>query len=137
LFDAAGRVIGISTAIKSPVGASVGVGFAVPVNQLREAIPLLTEGKTVARPFLGIEGSSSGQGVQVARVTPGTSAEAAGIQNGDLIVGIEGQKVRTVEDIGAELTRHKVGDRIEVTIRRGGSEQKLSVELKPLPPSAS
>jgi putative serine protease PepD len=137
LFDAAGRVIGINTAIKSPVGASVGIGFAVPVNQLRDSIPLLSEGKAVSRPFLGIEGSASGQGVAVARVTPGSSAEGAGIQSGDIIVGIEGQKVRTVEDIGAELTRHKVGDRIEVTVKRGGGEQKLSVELKALPQPSS
>ena len=137
LFDAAGRVIGINTAIKSPVGGSVGVGFAVPVNQVRESLPLLTEGKAVERPFLGIEGRPGGRGVEVVNVTDGSSAKGAGIVQGDVITGIAGRKVLTVDDIAAELSKHKVGDKVDVTVIRGGSEKKLSVELKSLPATRS
>jgi putative serine protease PepD len=137
LFDAAGRVIGINTAIKSPVGGSVGVGFAVPVNQVRDSIPLLSEGKTIERAFLGIEGKAGGKGVDVVNVTGGSSADGAGIRTGDVIVSVDGHKVLTVDDIAAQLTKHKVGDRIEVTIQRSGEEKKVEVELKPLPASSS
>jgi putative serine protease PepD len=137
LFDGAGRVIGINTAIKSPVGGSVGVGFAVPVNQVRESLPLLSEGKAVERPFLGIEGKPGGGGVEVVNVTSGSSADGAGVHSGDVITGIAGRKVLTVDDIAAELSKHKVGDKVDLTVTRDGSDRKLSVELKPLPATRS
>jgi S1-C subfamily serine protease len=133
LFDGSGRVIGINTAIKSPVGGSVGVGFAVPVNQVRESLPLLVQGKTVERPFLGIEGRGNGKGVEVARVTDGSSASGGGVEAGDVITSIAGRKVLTIDDIAAELDQHKVGDRVDVTVIRGGAEKTLSLQLKPLP----
>jgi putative serine protease PepD len=137
LLNANGEVIGITTAIESPVDGSVGVGFAVPVNQVRESLPLLSQGKTVERPFLGIEGKPNGKGVEVAGVTKGSSADGAGVTQGDVITSIAGRKVLTVDDIAAELDRHKVGDKVDLTVTRDGAEKKLSVEFRPLPPSSS
>ena len=133
VFDLAGRVVGIATAIESPVRGSVGIGFAVPVNQARRALPDLANGSSIEHPFLGVQaqgGEGSGDGVAVQAVTPGSSAEAAGLRVGDRILAIDGTTLASIEDLAQEVQKHAVGDVINLRVRRGGETLTLSAILQ-------
>ncbi len=131
LFNLAGEVIGITTAIESPIRGSVGVGFAVPINQAQRALPSLVRGTTVLHPFLGIQGEpSSAGGVEIVGLTPAGSADAAGLRTGDVITAISGVPVSSIDDISKEIERHGVGKRVTLTVRRGNDTITISVVLR-------
>jgi serine protease Do len=142
LVDAAGDVIGVNSSIYSPSGGSVGLGFAIPINRAsRVAEDLLTHG-SVRRPWVGIKPSVSATrvlgkaptlGVPVAAVTTGSPAAHAGIRKGDVIVAAEKRPIRNAYDWEAELLELRVGDTIPITLRRGGSEKTVSVQIADLP----
>lgn len=160
LLNASGEVVGITTAIDSPTGGNVGIGFAVPINTARSELADLMAGKTVSHPWLGISGTpvtdSVAQqlgvpvgGVYVAQVVPNSPASAAGLQGatdgnsqsqsaqlpkgGDVILSVDQQKVSKVEDISAYLDTKKPGDKITLTILRNGANQDVSVTLAEWP----
>ena len=133
LLDAAGNVIGISTAIRRG-NLAEGIGFALPINEARRAMEeLLTLGK-VQRGFLGIEMNPQGineasaeyyglpdtQGVIVARVTDGEPADTAGIERNDVIRRVDGEVVRDNFDLVKKISSHRPGDEIEIEIFRDG-----------------
>jgi putative serine protease PepD len=131
LFNLAGEVIGITTAIESPIRGSVGVGFAVPINQAQRALPALVRGTTVQHPFLGIQGEpSAAGGVEIVGLTPGGSADAAGLRTGDVITAIDGVPVASIDEIAKQLDRHGVGKRITLTVRRGNDIISISLTLR-------
>jgi S1-C subfamily serine protease len=148
LIDARGRVIGVNSQIATAGGGNgnVGIGFAVPSNTVRDVVPQLKAGKTIARPYLGVSTSTSseGNGAVVRSVTAGGPAEKAGMRassqpndaGGDTIVAIDGKAVNTPDDVAAEITKHHVGDEVKVTVQRGGSQATLSVHLEKRPESA-
>jgi S1-C subfamily serine protease len=158
LLDSAGRLIGVNTAIYSESGSSAGIGFAIPVDTVNEVVPELIrtgEGKKPsapqrkqARPGLGIQMASdelaqeSGvmEGVVIARVLPGTPAARAGLvaahldQNdkvvlGDVIVGIDDQRIRTVNDLQQVLKNRRVGDKVTLQVLRGGQQISKVITL--------
>lgn len=152
LLDSAGRLIGINTAIYSPSGASAGIGFAVPVDTVNRVVPELIRHGKVIRPALGIEVDErlnqrltrfhGVDGVVVLRVTPGSAAERAGLQGarlgpdgdilpGDVITAIDGQAVVDVGDMLTRLGDYRVGDTVQVTVRRGERDLDLPVTLQP------
>lgn len=137
LLDSFGRVIGMNTAILSASGASAGIGFAIPIDTInRIASQLIVKGK-VERPGLGITliprniAARFGiQGAIIMEVFPGSAAYKAGLQGtiwsrtgnvilGDVIVEIEGVKIKEPDDLIREISRYDVGDRIRVKILRG------------------
>jgi S1-C subfamily serine protease len=130
LIDSSGAVLGINTAIESPVQGSVGVGFAIPINQLKDELSDLAVGRTVRRAFLGIQGRNVRGGVEIVDVLRGSTAEAAGLRSGDIVVSLGGRQITRVDDLANELTSHKVGDRIGIEFRRDGQNTKVTVELK-------
>jgi|GEM_PF-205957 len=137
LLDAAGRVIGVNTAILTAGGGgSVGIGFAVPSNTLREVVPQLERGRGVQRAFLGVETreSQGGPGAYVAKVTPGAPASSAGLQPGDTIVAVGGDAVTLPEDIAGAISNRRPGDRIDIEVQRAGARRTLSVTLGARPP---
>jgi putative serine protease PepD len=139
LLDSAGRVIGVNTAILTAgSGGSVGIGFAVPSNTIREVVPRLERGRTVQRAYLGVQtrDSQTGQGAYVATVTPGTPAARAGLQVGDTIVGVGADPVTISEDVSIAIEDRKPGDHVAVEVQRAGSRKTLVVTLGTRPANA-
>jgi S1-C subfamily serine protease len=123
LLDADGRVIGVNSQARE--GAS-GIGFAVPVDTLKDVLAKLRRGERIDRPFLGV---STGDGGRVASVVAGGPADKAGVRRGDTIVSIDGRAVRNAEDVAQAVQRRRTGDQVSVKVRRGERTLELRVKL--------
>ena len=139
LVNSEGKVIGINT-IKFAETRVEGMGFAIPINEAKPIIEDLINNKKVLRPYLGIQGITISkeeaeeykltQGVYVRVVIPGSGADAAGVRRGDIITKIDDKKVLTIEDLIAEIQKHKVGDTVKIEVYNQGNEYKtLNVKL--------
>ena len=141
LLDAAGRVIGVNSQIAttSGSGGSVGIGFAVPANTVRQVVPRLRTGASIKRAYLGIESRASiaGPGAMVANVVPGGPADQAGLQPGDTITRVGGEEIRAPEDISAAIERRSPGDKVDIELRRAGDERTVRATLGTRPENAS
>jgi serine protease Do len=147
LADLDGRVIGINTAISSPNGGSVGIGFAIPIDMAKQVMHELIQDGKVSRGFLALVPENidptlaealhlDGQsGALVAQVTPGGPADQAGIRQGDVIVGFAGQPVENSADLRNRVAKTPPGEREKVEILRGGRHEVVSVKLgeRPIP----
>ncbi len=149
LLDSSGRLIGVNTAIYSPSGASAGIGFSIPVDVVKWVVPDLIEYGKLQRPTLGVELASPQiaqrlnlEGVLVINVVDDSAAEKAGIQPtyrdrngrlvlGDIIVGINGEKVENENDLILALEKYKVGDRIRILVERNNEQVPLALTLDP------
>ncbi len=144
LVDATGRVIGINVAIKSPTGGNVGIGFAIPSNTARQVMEaLITKGKVV-RGFLGVVptaltpaqrekyGVKAG-GALVETVSEGTPAAKAGLQPEDVIVKVNGRDVEDDVDFRSVVASAAPGETIELVVRRGGKDVRVSAKLEAAP----
>jgi serine protease Do len=133
-FDLKGSVIGINTAIYSPNGGSVGIGFAIPANRARPVIEQLKEHGKVARGWLGVQiqpvtaeiarnvGLANLAGALVAKVGAGSPAAAAGFEQGDVILSINGQEIRRMHDLPLVIAETPIGRIAAVTVwRRNGA----------------
>ncbi|MFN2515512.1 MAG: S1C family serine protease [Pyrinomonadaceae bacterium] len=151
LLDSHGRMIGINSQILSRSGASAGVGFAVPVNIAKRIVPQLVRSGEVRRPKLGISSRDVevlknqielpvSQGVIIWQVAAGEAAANAGLRGltqtengdveiGDIIVGIDGQKIANNDDLYRILDKHQVGDTVQVQIMRNGRRTIVPVRL--------
>ena len=131
LLDGNGRVIGVNSQIKSGSQSNSGVGFAVPVNTVKFVVPRIKSGGKVERAYLGVENVTppDRSGAIVNTVVPGAPAQQAGLQPGDKIVQIDGQKISSSEDVSAAVTSRKPGERAKVTVERGGDRRTLTVNL--------
>ncbi|MFE5258876.1 S1C family serine protease [Streptomyces coelicoflavus] len=149
LLDAQGRAIGINSAIRSAdtgsaesdggQAGSIGLGFAIPINQgKRVAEELINTGKAT-HPVIGITldmgytgdgarvGAKSGDGGPA--VTEGGPGAKAGIEPGDVITAVDGQRVHSGEELIVKTRAHRPGDRLELTLERDGKETKVSLVL--------
>jgi len=161
LLNLQGQVVGINTAINSATGEFSGIGFAVPSNTIARELPTLIQKGTYDHPWLGISGGlmtpdqvlSAGlprnyKGVVVGSVQPGSPAEKAGLQGipqgdisigqkiGDIITGVDGHPVRTIDDLINYIDLHKaVGDNVVLTISRQGQITNLNLVLGARPQS--
>jgi S1-C subfamily serine protease len=160
LLNSSGEVIGVSTAIFSPSGGSVGVGFAVPINTAKRIIPELISRGYVARPYLGITGHEvfpalaqalrlpAKEGIMVVEVTPGSPAQRAGIRGGDravqvgnmivrvggdIITEVDQVKVRTFEELSDFIDGKRPGDTVTLTFNRQGKLTVVEVRLRERP----
>jgi S1-C subfamily serine protease len=148
LLDAAGRVIGVNSQIATGEGSggSVGIGFAVPVATVKRVLPELERDGRVRRPFLGVRGRESQEGVLVEAVQAGTPAAVAGIQGGDreaiderdgsivvlggdVITHIGKREVRTMDDVHSALGGLRPGQKVEVELKRDGRATETTVQL--------
>src|SRR3989454_9265188 len=151
-----GEVIGINTMIASSVGQSAGIGFAIPINTAKAVLnDLVTLGR-VRRPALGVRtipvtpelaeqmGLPANYGLLIVQVVPGGAADRAGLRGGsepaylgnipirtggDLIVGIDGEKIETQQDLSQIMNNHRAGDTVRVTVYRGKKKVDVSVTL--------
>ena len=148
LLDSAGRLIGVTTAIKSPSGGSVGIGFAIPVDTVQRFVPQLISTGKVKRPGLGIHPLDDRraalmrvQGIVIVDVRPNSAAEKAGLRGvdierqtvGDIILEIEGHPIQNQEDLYRSLDDHDVGDIIRLKVLRGDKTIVVQVTLQELP----
>jgi serine protease Do len=138
LFDLRGQVVGINTAI-NPNGR--GIGFAIPVDALKDVLPQLLSAGKVARGRLGVGiqqvgaslakafGLARPEGALVAEVEPGSPADKAGIKAGDLILRVDQSSVARAEDLPRVVARHKPGSKVKVEIRRERVTRTVEVSL--------
>jgi S1-C subfamily serine protease len=147
LLDSAGRVIGMNTAIYSPTGASVGIGFAVPVDTVNRIVEQLIKYGKVTRPTLGIVFAEDQvmrriglKGALVLDFTPKSGAAAAGLRAtkrdrfgrvllGDIVVQIDGKNVASTNDVYKAIDAHEVGDSVKLTVEREGKKETIAVKL--------
>jgi putative serine protease PepD len=132
LLDERGSVIGVNAQIESGGNGrgNVGIGFAVPSNDVLKDLPALRRGQTVKHPYLGIsqiEDPSGGS--RVAEVVPGGPADEAGIEPGDVVVSVGGNEVQDPNDVASALDKYQPGDHVKVEVRRGSDLHSLEVEL--------
>jgi len=141
LFDSEGRVIGINTAIYSPSGGSVGIGFAIPSELAMTIVDQLKESGTVERGWLGVEyqpvteavaaslGLDGTHGALVASVVEGGPAEKAGVKMGDVILSLDGKPLEDPKDLPRLVAETKAGSDVEMMVLRNGKQKKLDVEI--------
>lgn len=142
LVGPTGEVMGINT-IKLVESGVEGMGFAIPINDVKPIVDEIMQEGRVKRPVLGISGQnmieSLGQtyeipvGIFVANVMPGSSADIAGIKPKDIILEFDGQKVTTMEELKPLLQAKKIGDVVKVRLIRGGEKVEVEVQLKEAP----
>ena len=140
-FDLKGRVVGVNTAIFSPNGGSVGIGFAIPARVAKETVNQLMANGSVTRGWLGIQlqevtteiaaalGLKEKGGVLVADVIDGTPAQKSGLMDGDVILGIAGENVSTTNELSRRVASFQPGKEVELKIQRDGKIRNLKVKL--------
>ena len=145
LVNLEGQVIGINTAIASNSGGYQGIGFAIPINHAQWVVSQLHEYGEVRRSFLGVDietltskrsaslGLATKVGVYVKNVKPGTPADKAGIQAGDVIVEFANKPVRDSRDLQNVVERQSIGDKHVVDVIRDGTRTSVEVVLELMP----
>jgi putative serine protease PepD len=132
LVNTRGEVIGINTAIATSGQSTgnIGVGFAIPSNKAKDVAGKLQRGEKVSHPSLGVSVSPAEDGgAVVATVTPGSAAEKAGLQRGDVITRFGDTIVNDSNDLVGAVQAGKVGDRVEVRYERNGAPATVTVTL--------
>lgn len=142
LINVKGELVGINTLIQSPTGAYSGYAFAIPVNIARKVVNDLKDYGKVQRGVLGIRmgeltpvlaeelGIRENSGIYVGEVVSGGAAQKAGMKEGDIIQGINGQEVKTTPEFYEQLGKFHPGSQIQLRIKRDGNEKLLDVVLQ-------
>ena len=147
LLNSLGQLVGVNTAIYSPSGASAGIGFAIPVNTVKDVVPQLISYGKVLHPIIGVELASDSwvrryriQGVPVVHVYPGLPAARAGmigarqvsrreVKLGDVITHVEEREIRSSDDYLTALEQYEPGDTVTIRTRRDDEEMRFEVTL--------
>lgn len=146
LVNTRGELVGINTMIYSETGNFVGYSFAVPVNIVKKVVTDIKQYGVVQRAMLGVsvlelsdlkkeypekyDKLSVKEGVYVAEFSSNSSAEKAGIKEGDVITAINGHKINNFAELRAQISLFNPGDKVDVKVQRGDKEQTIKVELK-------
>ncbi len=147
LLDSQGRLIGVNTAIYSPSGAYAGIGFSIPVDEVNWVVNDLIKHGKIMRPTLGVNLFSQNlvdraglKGAVVSEVVSGSAAERAGVKSttrsargeiilGDIIIGIDKEKIENHSDLILALEKYRPGDKVVIVVQRGEDEVKLDLVL--------
>lgn len=141
MFNIHGEVIGVNTAIYSPSGGSIGIGFATPSAMAKPVIEELRQHGRIRRAWLGVKiqnvsddiaeslGQKESKGALVADVTPGSPADKAGIEVGDIIVNFDNTDISTMRKLPRIVAETSIGKTVKVTIYRKGAKKNISVTL--------
>jgi S1-C subfamily serine protease len=160
LLDAEGRVIGINSQIATGGSqGSVGIGFAVPIDTVKGLLPTLKQGNEIERAYLGVQmigvsedlardfNLAADQGALIQEVVPDGPADKAGLRaggtstadgvraGGDLIVEVNGEEIKTQDDVPAAIADSKPGDKVKVVFYRGDERKTVEIELGKRPAS--
>ncbi len=140
-FNMQGEVVGVNTAIFSPSGGSVGIGFAIPSTTADSVVDALEHGGVVARGYLGVNiqpvteamadslSMKSATGAIVDQVMPGTPAAEAGLKSGDVITKLNGEEVHDAADLTLRVGSFKPGAKVDLTYMRDGAEKSAQITL--------
>lgn len=144
-FDSRGNVIGVNTAIYSPSGGSIGIGFAIPAEVAKDVVAALKEKGSVSRGWIGVKiqnvtqeiadsmGLKSTKGALIAQPQQGAPAEEAGLKAGDVIVAVNGDKIDTSRDLARRIAALGPGKTVDITYLRSGAEKTVKLKLGTLP----
>jgi len=146
LVNTRGELVGINTLIYSETGNFVGYSFAIPISIVKKVVTDIKEYGMVQRAMLGVmitelealkerepqvyEKLKVNEGVYVSGFSNNSSSQKAGIQVGDVIIAINGTKIKNYNELRGQLSRYNPGDKIEVQVKRGNDTKKFTVELK-------
>jgi serine protease Do len=145
LFTQDGKVVGVNTAILSPSGGSIGIGFAIPSDTVRDIVADLEKSGHVTRGYLGVQAQAvnetmskalhlaSPNGALIASVESGSPAAHAGLQPGDVIEAVDGKKIGNPRELAVDVAGVKPGSTLAVDILRDGAAQHMSVTLAAMP----
>ena len=148
LLDSAGRLIGVNTQIASPSGASAGIGFAIPADEVNRIVPRLIRDGRFVRPAIGVTAASANlekalnlpKGIALVQVQPGSPAARAGLQPfrrgkgteiipGDVITAVNDEALTGMDDMLSLLEKRQPGDTVTLTVWRAGQTRKQAVVL--------
>ena len=141
MFNMDGEIIGINTAIFSPTGGSVGIGFAIPSSVASPVVSQLRDHGRVQRGMLGVQiqpvtddisnslSLGSTKGALVAQVEPNSSASKAGVQSGDVIKTVDGKDIPTVRDLTRTIAAYTPGSTVKLGLVRDGKDMTVSAKL--------
>jgi serine protease Do len=144
-FNLAGEVVGMNTAIFSPTGGSVGIGFAIPTETIQRVVTQLEKGGEVVRGWLGVQiqpitpdiadsiGLKEARGALVSESQKDSPAIKAGIKSGDAIIEVNGKPVKDPRDLARTIAGFEPGSSVKVTVFRDGKTQDVAVTLGKLP----
>ncbi len=145
IFGMDGQVLGVNTAIYSPNGGSVGIGFAIPASIAKSVIGELREHGRVDRGWLGVQiqevtpeiasalGLDTTKGALVSAVNPDGPAAKAGIRQGDVIVAVGEHEIDRLKDLPLLIANRKAGEEIAITVWRGGDKRELQATIGNMP----
>jgi len=144
LFNLEGSLVGINTAIASRSGVNAGYGFAIPIDMVKSvALDLIDDGK-IERGYIGVEITSVDEttaktvglqkvaGVMVNKIVKGGAAAAAGLEEGDVILDVDGTPVKTSNELQNQIVLHRAGDRVALKVWRDRKEITKTVTLRSL-----
>jgi serine protease Do len=145
LFTQDGKVIGMNTAILSPTGGSVGIGFAIPSDMIRTVAAQLEKNGKVVRGYVGVEAQEitattaqalhlqQHSGALLAGIQPDSPASHAGLQPGDVITAVNGTKIDGPRELAVNVANVQPGDEAHLTILRNGQTKDVTVKVGQLP----
>jgi len=146
LFNTKGNIVGINTAIYSPNGGSIGIGFAIPANIAKDVVAQLKDRGSVERGWLGVKiqtvtpeiaqaiGLESAKGALISDVTPDSPAAKAGLRQGDVILGYNDKAVKAMRDLPRLVAETRSGQTLKVELWRNSQEKSVSVTIGDLKP---
>jgi serine protease Do len=144
-FDVDGNVIGVNTAIFSPNGGSVGIGFAIPAETVKTVVAQLKERGTVTRGWIGVQiqpvtrdiadslGLKAAEGALVAETQPDSPAAKAGIVSGDVIVSVNNERIANARELARMIAAQSPGSEVKIGLLRHGEERTVTVKLAEFP----
>jgi len=145
LFTQDGKVIGMNTAILSPSGGSIGIGFAIPSDMIHTVVAQLEKTGKVTRGYIGVEAQqvsdtmakamhlTAGSGALIAGVQNETPASRAGLQPGDVITSVNGQAVKNPRDLAVDIAGVQPGDEAQLQVLHDGDNKTVSVKVGQMP----
>ncbi|MEF3366701.1 Do family serine endopeptidase [Methylocystis sp. 9N] len=144
-FDSRGNVVGVNTAIYSPSGGSVGIGFAIPAEVAKDVVAALKDKGAVSRGWIGVRiqnvtqeiadslGLKSTKGALIAQPEKGAPADEAGLKAGDVIVAVNGERIEAPRDLARRIAALGPGKTADIAYLRGGVEKTVKLKLGTLP----
>ena len=144
-FNLKGEVIGVNTAIFSPSGGNVGIGFAIPASMVKSVIADLKDNGSVTRGWLGVQiqpitkdiaeglGKAKPGGALVTDIFAGSPAKAAGFETGDAITAVNGASVKGPKELARMIAKIKPGEDVKLSVLRDGKKMQLTVNIAKLP----
>lgn len=145
LCDSSARLIGINALIASQSGGSEGIGFAIPVDTAKKVADDLIAGRQVSHPYIGVAGQTVSEeiasqynlpvteGAYVSRVVSGSPADEAGMKVGDIVVSVDGQPVKSMDELIGAVRRKNVGGTVSLTFYQGGDKKTADVKVEERP----